>query len=74
MGFVDFLKDVVCAPYSIPIGLINNKKPLRMCSKTTKKELKLQKKVEESLGNKKTPQELKEMKQKAEEKNKKTTK
>ena len=42
MGFVDFLKDVVCAPYSIPIGLINNKKPLRMCSKTTKKELKLQ--------------------------------
>ena len=42
MGFVDFLKDVICAPYSIPIGLINNKKTLRMCSKTTKKELKLQ--------------------------------
>ena len=40
----------------------------------TNMELKLQKKVEESLGNKKTPQELKEMKQKAEEKNKKTTK
>ena len=41
MGFIRFLRDVVCAPYSIPIGLINGKKPLGMCSETTKKELNL---------------------------------
>ena len=28
MGILKFMIDVVCAPYSIPIGLINNKKPL----------------------------------------------
>ena len=36
---IDFIKDVICAPYSIPIGLINSKKPLKFCSKTSKKEL-----------------------------------
>ena len=35
-----FFRDVICAPYSIPIGLINyNVKTLGMCSKTSKKEL-----------------------------------
>ena len=50
MGIVDFLRDVVCAPYSIPIGLINNRRPLGMCSKTTKKELKLQETSSASKG------------------------
>jgi len=36
---IEFIKDVLCAPYSIPIGLINSKKPLKLCSDTTKKEL-----------------------------------
>jgi hypothetical protein len=40
----------------------------------TDMEIEMKKGLEESLGNKKTPQELKEMKQKAEEKDKKTTK
>ena len=42
MGILKFIIDVVCAPYSIPIGLINSKKPLDMCGITTKKELKLE--------------------------------
>ena len=39
MGVLRFVRDVVCAPYSIPIGLINTRRPLSMCSETTKKEL-----------------------------------
>ena len=40
MGIGRFFRDVICAPYSIPIGLINyNVKTLGMCSETTKKEL-----------------------------------
>ena len=42
MGIGEFIIDVICAPYSIPIGLINSKKTLSMCGKTTKKELKLE--------------------------------
>ena len=38
-GAIEFIKDVICAPYSIPIGLINSKKPLKFCSDTSKKEL-----------------------------------
>jgi len=41
MGVLRFVRDVVCAPYSIPIGLINTGRPLSMCSETTKKELQL---------------------------------
>jgi len=40
MSIGRFFRDVICAPYSIPIGLINyNVKTLGMCSKTEKKEL-----------------------------------
>jgi hypothetical protein len=40
MSIGRFFRDVICAPYSIPIGLINyNVKTLGMCSKTSKKEL-----------------------------------
>ena len=35
MGIGRFFRDVVCAPYSIPIGIINsNGKPLGMCSES----------------------------------------
>ena len=36
---IDFIKDVICAPYSFPIGLINSKKALDFCSVTTTKDL-----------------------------------
>ena len=38
-GIIRFIRDVICAPYSIPIGLINKEKPLDMCGITSKKEL-----------------------------------
>ena len=38
-GIIRFVRDVICAPYSIPIGLINKEKPLDMCGITSKKEL-----------------------------------
>ena len=38
-GAIEFIKDVICAPYSIPIGLINSKKSIKFCSDTSKKEL-----------------------------------
>ena len=47
-GIVRFVRDVICAPYSIPIGLINKKKPLDMCGVTSKKELDIH---ETSTGN-----------------------
>ena len=36
---IDFFKDVICAPYSIPIGIMNTYNPLDFCSETTKKDL-----------------------------------
>ena len=40
MSIIRFFRDVICAPYSIPIGIINYKfKTLGMCSETSKKEL-----------------------------------
>jgi hypothetical protein len=40
MGIGRFFRDVICAPYSIPIGLINyNVRTLGICSETSKKEL-----------------------------------
>ena len=45
-----FIRDVLCAPYSIPIGLINNKRTIGMCGETTKKELKLKETTTNSKG------------------------
>lgn len=45
-----FIRDVLCAPYSIPIGLINNKRTIDMCGETTKKELKLKETTTNSKG------------------------
>ena len=50
MSILKFMIDVICAPYSIPIGIINSKKPLDMCGTTTKKELKLEEVSKKSKG------------------------
>ena len=50
MSILTFIRDVLCAPYSIPIGLINNKRTIGMCGETTKKELKLKETTTNSKG------------------------
>jgi hypothetical protein len=42
MGAGQFFKDVICAPYSIPMGIINYKvKTIGFCSTTSKKDLEI---------------------------------
>ena len=51
MSIGRFFRDVICAPYSIPIGLINyNVKTLGMCSKTSKKELDIMESTEHDVS------------------------
>ena len=51
MSIGRFFRDVVCAPYTIPIGIINyNVKTLGMCSKTSTKELDINESTETSVS------------------------
>ena len=45
-----FIRDVICAPYSLPVGIINSnlKTPFKFCSKTITKELTLKEKTQKS--------------------------
>ena len=51
MSIIRFFRDVICAPYSIPIGIINYKfKTLGMCSETSKKELDIREKTDHDVS------------------------
>jgi hypothetical protein len=51
MSIIRFFRDVICAPYSIPIGIINyNVKTLGMCSETSKKELDIRESTDHSVS------------------------